>query len=186
MKKILFVSKNKNKAKEVSEILSFSNIQVVHQAHELEEIQSPDVKEVAKNKALLAFKTFQQPVLVEDTGLFIESMHGYPGSLIKHFIVAIGQQGIIDFLKDKNRYAKAVTSFAYCTAESDIETFTGEKMGTISEKITGESGFAWDTIFIPQGYDKTYAQMLPEEKNTLSQRKKALEKFNIWLASQNS
>ena len=177
MKEIIFVSKNKNKAREVTEILKDNGITVIHKEFELEEIQSPDIETVAKNKALLAYQIFKAPILVEDTGLYIKAMHGYPGSLIKHFLEAIGSQGIIDFLKNKDREAMAVTTFAFYNDKANVHTFVDQNIGEISKEMLGKSGFAWDPIFIPKGHEKTYAQMSAKEKNKISQRRKALEKF---------
>jgi len=181
MKEVVFVSKNKNKAKEIVEILKHGGIQVIHKEAELDEIQDPDVACVAKHKALLAYTIFKMPVLVEDTGLYIATMHGYPGSLIKHFLAAIGQQGIIDFLKNKERAARAVTAFAFCEGPDKVHISKGETAGEISIAIKGQSGFGWDPIFVPEGHEKTYAQMSMEEKNAISHRKKALEKFCEWI-----
>jgi len=183
MQKIIFVSNNKNKAKEVTEILKNKDIQVIHKAIELEEIQSPEVESVARNKALCAYQFFNVPILVEDSGLFIKAMHNYPGSLTKHFLASIGTQGIIHFLKDKDRQARAVTAFAFCKDKANIHTFVEHNLGKISNEIRGTSGFAYDHIFIPEGHKKTYAQMSSAEKNKISQRRKALEKFALWITT---
>ncbi len=180
MKEICFVSRNENKVKEVSETLKDRKIRIVRKNLELEEIQDKDVAKVAKSKAEDAFALLERPVLVEDTGLYIEAMNGYPGSMIKHFFESIGLQGIVDFLRGKGRKATAVTAFAYCDSAGRIRVFEGRIEGSISDKLRGKTDFNWDKIFIPRGREETYAEMGLPEKVKISQRTKALEAFHEW------
>ena len=179
MTKLIFASTNENKATEVTDILKASGIDICWKKLDIVEIQDPDISKVAKFKGMEAYKILKAPVLVEDTGLHIKSMNDYPGSLTKHFYRSIGLEGILDFLKGKPRGALAVTTFAFCDNDG-VKTFTGEVEGTISEHIAKKTWFDWDVIFIPKGYDRTYAELPRGEKNSISQRRKAIDKFLLW------
>lgn len=82
--------------------------------------------------------------------------------------------------KETNRNVIASTTIGYFDGVN-FEIFLGEVKGTISKEIRGLNGFGWDTIFIPNGSDKTYAELKDEEKDTYSQRAIALKKFQIFL-----
>jgi XTP/dITP diphosphohydrolase len=147
---------------------------------EIDEIQDLDVEKVARMKAEDAFRILKETLIVEDTALFIKSMNNYPGPMVKHFIHSIGYEGIIEYLRGKDRSAEAVTVFAFCDKKGKIRTFTGKVKGTITEDFRKGDYFAWDRIFIPEGYDKTYAELGMEQKNRISQRRKALKGFVEW------
>jgi XTP/dITP diphosphohydrolase len=183
MKGVLFISGNRNKVREVNEMLGKWDISVTQKTLDVEEIQDKDLEKVARRKAEEVFKVLNVPVLVEDTGLYLKSMNGYPGSLIRHFIDSIDVEGILGFLKGKDRDAKAVTVFAYCDSNG-VQIFNGERPGRIAEEIKVRGEFDWDCIFIPEGHDVTYSQMSAEQKNGLSQRRLALEKFAEWFKKQ--
>ena len=184
MQPIYFITGNTMKASEVKAILAKFGIDIVKKELDIEEIQSLDAEKIAKKKAMEAFRMIKKPLITEDTGLYIKAMNGYPGPFIKHFFNSIGPQGIIDFLKNRDRSAEAITVVAYCNSKGNVKTFEGKVKGRISTYAAAGSRFAWDTIFIPEGYDKTYAEIGAEEKNRISQRRKALEKFAEWLACQ--
>ncbi|MBN2331297.1 MAG: RdgB/HAM1 family non-canonical purine NTP pyrophosphatase [Candidatus Aenigmarchaeota archaeon] len=178
---LLFITGNRMKAEEVKEILAGFGIAVEQRSLDIGEIQEKDAEPVAREKARHAFSMVKKPLIVEDTGLYIRAMNGYPGTLIKHFFESIGPQGIVDFLKGKDRSAEAVTVFAYCDPEGRVRTFRGSVSGRISDRVTKGYDFAWDTIFIPEGYERTYAEIGTAEKNGISQRRLALESFAKWL-----
>ena len=180
---LLFITGNRMKADEAREILSKFGIEVDQKSLDIVEIQDKDAEPVAREKARHAFGMVSKPIIVEDTGLYISAMKRYPGTLIKHFFDSIGPQGIIDFLVGKDRSAEAVTVVAYCDPEGKVRTFRGSVFGRISEKVTKGYSFAWDTIFIPDGYERTYAEIGTEEKNSISQRRLAMENFAKWMNS---
>jgi len=183
MKSILFVTANEMKAAEAEEILGKFGISVERTVLEIDEIQEKETEKVAKAKAVEAYKILKKPLIVEDTGLFIGAMNGYPGVLAKHFVKSIGLQGIVGFVRGKDRSAEAITTVAFCDSEENVKLFSGSVKGKISETVKKGYTFSWDTIFIPDGHDKTYSELGPAEKNKISQRKKALEKFAEWFIS---
>ncbi len=178
---VLFVTGNPGKFREASEILSSYGIRAVRQFMELEEIQDRDVLNVSAHKARKAFEKLKKPLFVEDTGLYISGLNGYPGSFVKHFLDSIGMKGITKCLYGKKRMAKAVCVVTYADRRGSLFHFTGEVPGRITWRPSGESNFGFDPIFVPDGKRKTFAKMSAEEKNEISHRRKALEKFASWL-----
>ena len=176
---ILFITGNKNKLEEVRAI---TGLKVVARNLDIPEIQALDVEEVAKAKALEAFKITGQPVIVDDTGMRIDALNSLPGALVAWFLDTLKPEGIVKLLlQEKNRKASVSTCIAYAD-QTGVFAFTGTVHGEIAESLRGESGFGYDPIFIPEGHNKTYAEMGSEEKNEISMRKIALTKFKEFMA----
>lgn len=166
-----FATKNLNKLREVNEILG---MQLEHRALELIEPQSLDLNEVVRLKAEAAYAQFGAPILVEDTSLEFSAWRGLPGPLIKWFLEAVGAAGILKMLAGENdRSAVARTAFAYFDGKS-AHIFLGETSGKIAAAALGESGFGWDPLFIPEGFEQSFAQLGAAIKNKTSPRAKAL------------
>lgn len=177
---ILFITGNSQKAEEVRAI---TGLNVLAKKLDIPEIQSLDVEEVAKAKALAAFKITNQPVIVDDTGMSMDALNGLPGALVVWFLDMLKPEGILRLLKGEvNRKVSVSTCIAYAD-QSGTFAFTGTVQGKISESPKGKNGFGYDPIFIPDGYDKTYAEMTAEEKNEISMRKIALFKFRDFMSS---
>jgi XTP/dITP diphosphohydrolase len=179
--RVSFVTGNEGKLKESRDILSPLGIDVVQEKMDIEEIQEKDVEHVARVKAKFAYALLKKPLFVEDTGLYIKAMNGYPGNLIKHFIEAIGREGMLKCMEGRPRDAEGVSAVAYADENGKVHTFTGRVKGMISDYIGKGYEFAWDPIFIPEGHDKTFAELGMAEKNKISHRKKSMEKFAKWL-----
>lgn len=166
-----FVTKNLNKLKEVNEILG-KNLQQIDM--EPFEPQGLDVAEVVKEKARDAYHKTGKFVLVEDTGLEFAAWKGLPGALIKWFIHSVGNEGVLKMLSEEtNRKATAKTAIGFYDGK-ECHVFVGEIQGTVPPVIRGKGGFGWDPIFIPEGYDKSFAEMTSKEKNAVSMRRLAL------------
>ena len=167
-----FATKNKNKVREVGAILGDAVEQV---SIELLEPQGVQVEEIVRVKAEDAFRQIGKPILVEDTGLEIAVWNGLPGALIKWFLDAVGNEGILKMLADEiNRTVTAKTAVGFFDGEKS-HVFVGEVLGTISKTVRGTKGFGWDSIFIPDNHTKSFGEMSPIEKNSISMRKIALE-----------
>lgn len=178
-KEILFITGNNKKAEEVRAI---TGLNVSAKNLDIPEIQSLDVEEVAKAKALSAFKIAGSPVIVDDTGMSIASLNGLPGALVAWFLDNLKPEGILKILaNEKNREASVCTCIAYAD-QTGVFAFTGTITGKVSKSLRGENGFGYDPIFIPDGHDKTYAEMTANEKNEISMRKIALLKFKEFMS----
>ncbi|XP_057489776.1 inosine triphosphate pyrophosphatase isoform X1 [Actinidia eriantha] len=170
---VTFVTGNAKKLEEVRTILGHS-IPFHSLKLDLPELQGePD--EISKEKARLAAKEVNGPVLVEDTCLCFNALKGLPGPYIKWFLQKIGHEGLNNLLmayEDKSAYALCVFSLAL-GPEIEPITFMGKTPGKIVPP-RGPNDFGWDPIFQPDGYDQTYAEMPKEEKNKISHRARAL------------
>ncbi|MDD4661880.1 MAG: RdgB/HAM1 family non-canonical purine NTP pyrophosphatase [Candidatus Pacebacteria bacterium] len=174
---MLLITGNKNKVREFEEIL---DCKIDSQSLNIEEIQEVLVEKVSENKVRKAYEILKKPVLVEDTGLIFEELHGLPGALIKWFEEKLSYEEICNLIKE-NRNATSKICVSYFDGK-DLKQFIGEVKGKIADFPKGENGFGWDKIFIPEGYDKTFAEMDSNQKNSLSMRKIALEKLKkeLW------
>lgn len=178
--KVYYITGNKNKVKETQKLLKNTPISINQADLKLPEIQSKDVEKVAKQKVKEAFRILKKPLIAEDTGLYVKAFNQYPGAYIKHFLEAIGNEGILKCLENKAREAKAVCVIAYCDSKR-LKVFKGEVEGEISKEVKGKFGFGFDSIFIPKGYSKTFAELDLKEKNKISHRGKAIKKFLEWV-----
>jgi XTP/dITP diphosphohydrolase len=171
--RLLFVSSNPGKVREVEAILGAPVEQL---ALDVPEIQALDVAEVAREKARAAFARVGRPVMVEDTGLYLDALSGLPGAFVRWFLLTIGPAGISALIPPgAERGATARTAVALCDGET-TEVFTGETRGEIVPAPRGAGGFGWDVIFLPDGATKTFAEMDQAEKNVSSMRRLALER----------
>lgn len=174
---MIFVTGNHQKLKEFEEILG---IKMNHSDLDLDEIQSINVEEVAEHKARQAYALLNEPVIVEDTGLYFEDLNGLPGALIKHFVKKLSLEKICSLIQE-NRKARAMTCICYFDGE-EIKTFVGETEGEIAKEPRGTNGFGWDPIFVPEGYEKTFAELTDEEKTSKFMRKEAIKKLKSFFA----
>ena len=172
---LLFVSSNIHKFKEAKQILDLFGISIQFFKLNLEEIQSNSIKEIAIKKSQDAFSKCKKPLIIEDDGLHIDSLDGFPGPYSSYVHKTIGNKGILDLLK-KNRSAKFVSSITYCN-KNTFESFEGKLHGSISKSEKGD-GWGFDPIFIPKNTKKTFAELT--DKNNISHRYKALKKFSNW------
>ncbi len=168
-----FATANKNKFREVSRVMKGKIKQI---SIDFVEPQSLDIDYVARFKAEYAYKAVGEAVLIEDTSLEIDALNGLPGTLTKFFLERIKQKGILELIKNKkDRRASAITEFALFDGKKFV-TATSKLKGRISLVEQGTS-YGWDTIFIPEGSTKTYAELGESEKVKYSMRTNALKKM---------
>ncbi len=165
------VTGNKRKAAEIAAItgLTAESVEL-----DIPEIQSLDVEIVAKEKALAAYARLHRPVVVDDTGMVIDALGGLPGALVAWFLDKLGAQGILNLVRGNSERGCSVMTCIGFADEGGAVTFVGTVKGRLAEQVQGDHGFGYDSIFIPDGQDRTYAQMTAEEKNATSMRKLAL------------
>ena len=175
---LFFVSSNENKFQEAERILSNSGVQINLFKTTLEEIQSNNLNDIAEQKAINAYDLIQKPVIIEDDGLFIDSLNGVPGPYSSYVYDTIGNNGIMNLLENSQvRDAKFVSIIAYCSDVNDVKLFESSIPGKISS-IIEKGGWGYDPIFIPDGESKTYANV--SDKDKFSHRSVALTKFSNW------
>ena len=176
--KLFFASSNENKFQEAERILSDLGVQINFYKTILEEIQSNDLNDIAEKKAIIAYDLIQKPVIIEDDGLFINSLNGFPGPYSSYAYDTIGNKGIMNLLENsKVRDANFVSIIAYCDNDYGVKLFESSIPGKISSVIE-KGGWGYDPIFIPDGESKTYANV--SDKDKFSHRAAALTKFSNW------
>jgi XTP/dITP diphosphohydrolase len=183
VRRIYFATSNKNKFNEASRILEKYGYELVLFSFEKKELQSTDLGEIALQSALIAYTYVNAPVVVEDSGLFIKALNGFPGPFSSYVYKTIGVRGVLKLMEgvtDRSAYFEAAVAIVMPPFE---RVFKGSVYGRIADSPRGTGGFGFDPIFIPENEDKTFAEMSVEEKNRYSHRARAFEKLGIWLKS---
>jgi XTP/dITP diphosphohydrolase len=178
MENITFASANQNKFFEVQSILSARNISVDFSQIYLVEIQSDILEEIVTEKVKTAFAKIGRQVMVEDDGLFINSLGGFPGPYSSFVYRTIGNDGILKLLTGSAKRSAYFRSLIAFYNGITLSISHGRVDGRISDRVT-EGGWGYDPIFVPDGTDLTFAE-LKKSKNEYSHRKRALEKFALW------
>ncbi|MGP8071664.1 MAG: non-canonical purine NTP pyrophosphatase [Thermoplasmata archaeon] len=177
---VTFVSRNPGKVREIRRVLSPFGVRVRWTRRELPEPQAASLEEVVVAK-LAAVRDLPGYVLVEDSGLFIPSLHGFPGVYSAHFLETWGFGPMFELLRTRSRGAYFQT-VAGLRKGGKTWTFSGEVPGSIAPRARGKGGFGYDPIFIPRGWDRTFAQGSDDEKNAISHRARATRKVGEFLA----
>lgn len=179
MQDLTLITGNAGKVAELSRLLG---MEIHSQKVPLPELQSTDVREVARAKAEAAYAQLKRPVLVDDTGLYINVWNQLPGALVAWFLDNVGCEGVVKMLEGwDDRSARVVTALGYCD-ERGVQVFDGELAGAIAPGVRGEHGFGYDPIFIPEGMDQAFAELTSEQKDAISMRALAAAKLRDFMA----
>lgn len=181
MKNIVFATNNKNKLREIRDIVgSKYNILSLSDINCHEDI--PETADTIEGNALLKARFVKEKYgydcFADDTGLEVEALDNRPGVYSARFAGedCNSENNINKLLSElegiENRKARFRTVIALIKGETE-EEFEGVIYGNISHERHGEGGFGYDKVFVPENYEKTFAEMLPEEKNSISHRAKA-------------
>jgi len=175
---VIFATSNKHKVKEAKKVLRSYGLEVVPRPIKGIELQDEDVGVVAKFAAR-NIKESSKPFFVEDTGLYVESLKGFPGAFSAYVFRTIGNEGLLRLIgKDRSAYFESAVAIRLCNY---IKVFKGKLYGTISYTVRGNNGFGFDPVFIPDGERKTLGEMTLEEKCKISHRAKAMRAMAEWL-----
>jgi XTP/dITP diphosphohydrolase len=178
---VTFLSTNPGKAREVAEVLRPYDVDVRWRRRDLPEPQAETLEEVVRAK-LDASRGVKGTALVEDSGLFIPALGGFPGVYSAHFLRIWRFEPIFRLLRGRDRRAYFRT-VAGVRNGSKRAMFAGEVWGHISARPAGRHGFGYDPIFVPRGWDRTFAEVPSDSKNTISHRARAIRKVGEALAS---
>lgn len=181
MKNIVFATNNKNKLREIRDIVgSKYNILSLSDINCHEDI--PETADTIEGNALLKARFVKEKYgydcFADDTGLEVEALDNRPGVYSARFAGedCNSENNINKLLSElegiENRKARFRTVIALIKGDTE-EEFEGVIYGNISHERHGEGGFGYDKVFVPENYEKTFAEMLPEEKNSISHRAKA-------------
>lgn len=186
-KVVYFVTSNVHKFLEARKIFSEYKIATAKLKVEAVEIQDDYLENIAKYSVLDAVKNCGLPVFVEDAGLFVESLGGFPGPYSKYVYNTVGLKGVLKLLEGvEDRDAYFLSAVAFGSPDEHPICFVGKVKGKISLQEQGTSGFGYDPIFVPsEGDGRTFAEMTTNEKNEQSHRAQALRAFAEWYSSGN-
>lgn len=178
--KLLFVTKNEGKVRELEALAANYDIVIEQVGYDYPEIQADTLEEVARKGAFHVSRLFARPLIVEDSGLFIERFGGFPGPYSAYVYKKIGNRGILKLMsRVRDRKATFKSVIAFCEPSMQPVLFTGSVEGTIAEKAKGKGGFGFDPIFMYNG--RTFAEITTEMKNSISHRRAAFDGLIRWL-----
>jgi XTP/dITP diphosphohydrolase len=177
---LLFVTGNRHKFQEAERILNEYGVKIEHGSLAVPEERAEDCESIAAGAARVAYEKLQRPLFVEDSGLFIESLNGFPGPYSAWAFGKLGCEGVLKLMKGTvKREAQFITAIGYAD-ERGVRTFVGRCPGRISEQKSGNAGFAYDSVFVPEGHGSTFSED-PAVKERVSHRRMALEKLAGWI-----
>jgi len=185
--KIIFASQNTGKVREVKSIFENSNFEIISLYDLGNNIEIDETGSTFSENAVIKAKTiydyYKEPVIADDSGLIVEQLDGRPGVYSARYA---GEEctfednniKVINELKEfpEPHRAKFVCTAVFYDGKNIIET-VGELKGKIIKEQRGNNGFGYDPIFVPDGYDKTIAELSLEEKNKISHRAEAFNKL---------
>lgn len=192
--KIIFASHNDGKISEIKSMLSPLGISVLSG----KDLHLPDVKETGKTfeenayiKALSAAKAQNLPCIADDSGLCVDAIGGRPGVYTARYApnrdFNKGMDKLLaelDATKSANRSAHFACVIVLVLPDGKYKSFEGRVDGSIATQKCGQEGFGYDPIFIPTGFTKSFAEISKVEKNKISHRGRALQKFIAYLNDQ--
>ena len=180
---LILVSSNPNKGIEAERILGQSLLRV---SISLPEIQASSVEEITRYKLEIARTKGYRRIIVEDVSLGFEQLGNFPGPYVKWLLEAAGGTGLAAIAYALgDRTARAQCCVGYWDG-SGSRIFLGETVGEILVAPRGDQNFGWDPWFLPQGSERTFAEMGESEKDAVSHRGRAYRKLAEHLASESA
>ena len=170
MARFCLVTSNRDKLAESERILGepLENI-----ALDLPEIQSSDLREVLTAKADEAWRVLERPLIVEETGFELKALGGFPGPLVKWMLAAVGPEGIAKVALALDEPCATARCLVGLRTGEGLLIGEGASRGTLVLPARGGPAFGWDPVFVPDGYDRTVAQLGPSVKDEIGHRGRA-------------
>ena len=176
---LYFATNNERKMQQFEHIIGVP-LQIAHIS--LEDVQHLEAGEVALSKVQKAYQILKHPVFIEQSALVVRAWGGLPGGMTTEFIVPLGLENFCKMLNVfDDRYAEAQSVIAFTDGKMRRK-FVGVLKGQIASHPRGD-GYSWDTIFIPEGFNKTNAEMGEEQYLSISMRRRAIVQFMQFLQS---
>lgn len=179
---LIFVTSNRYKFNEAKSLAHKYGIDLEHCDTPYIEIQADNLKDIANTSVQQACALISSACFIEDAGLFIDSLKGFPGPYSSFIFKTVGNEGILKLMKDEdNRRAEFRSVVGYCEPGHKPKAFKGKAKGIITEEKRGSRGFGFDPIFSPENTGGiTFSEMKLEMKNSFSHRSEAMEKLLKW------
>jgi len=179
----IFVSKNKNKFDEAKEILKQFGIPLsIATTEKKVEIQDKSLENIVDYALSQLDPKPDKCFIIEDDGIFIKVLNGFPGPYAAQFYATIGLEGILKLMQgksDRSAFFKSAVGVLMPNGEKHI--FTGVTRGSIAKSIAKGREFGYDPIFVPKGSRVTFAEMNIQDKSKISHRGKAFSKLGRFL-----
>jgi XTP/dITP diphosphohydrolase len=176
-----FATANKGKFEEAEAVCKEFNVEVRRVDLKATEIQSENLEEIAVRALENALQKTETPIFVEDAGLFVEALNGFPGPYSSYAFKTIGIDGLLKLLQGSMmRKANFASAIALGYKRELLRVFTAETEGIILPTSRGNQGFGFDPVFQPVWIQKTFAEMNLKEKNVYSHRAKCIKKMVLW------
>ena len=191
IKKLCFATNNAHKVEEVQAVLGnrfeLSTLKQIGCNEELHETGNT-LEANSLQKASYLFDNYQIDCFADDTGLEVTALKGEPGVYSARYAGEQRSHSDNINLLLKNLSGKTDRSAQFRTVitliiDGKVEQFEGIVKGEIIETLRGNEGFGYDPVFIPEGFDRTFAEMTMEEKGKISHRGRAFEKLVTFLVS---
>jgi len=142
------------------------------------EIQADTIEETIKPGLQWLMERYRRPLMIDDSGLFIDALKDFPGVYSSYVFKTVGCEGILKLMKGiEDRSARFECCIGFMLPCGRPTVVKGVSKGSIAQKMVGAGGFGYDPVFVPEGYSKTFAQLDISEKNKISHRGRAIEAF---------
>ena len=182
--RVYFATSSDSKFAEAELVMAEFGVRLGRLRTKGKELQSDDVALVASAAAADLASTHRTPFFVEDTGLFVKSLAGFPGAYAAFVNRTIGPSGLLRLMAGySERSAEFVGAVAYVEGSRRPRVFEGRLKGSISLRVRGGHGFGFDPVFVPEGMKRTLGELSLKEKCLVSHRSRALRAFGEWLVS---
>lgn len=191
MKELIFVSHNAHKLEEVKAIVG-NNFEVknLSDINVFDEIPETGLsfKENAQQKAEYIYKKLNCNCFADDSGLSVDALNGEPGIYSARYAgepcnMQNNIEKLLNNIKDKSDKSAQFTTVIAVILEGEYHFFEGVIRGKIIDTPRGDNGFGYDPIFVPEGYDQTFAELSSEIKNKISHRAIAMQKFQDFISN---
>lgn len=191
MQNLIFATNNKNKLREIQEILGVSfSVQSLQDSGIQTEIPEDfdTLQENALQKARFIHERTQKNVFADDTGLEVDALNGAPGVFSARFAGENANsdeniQKLLSELANTDQRAARFRTVIALIFDKQEYLFEGVCEGAISRSLQGEGGFGYDPVFIPAGKTQSFAEMDPTDKNEISHRGRAVQQLVAFLKS---
>ncbi len=190
MKELVLATRNRGKVAEIKQLLQERPI-IIRTLDDFPEV--PEIVEDAATlegnalkKAEVVHRITGLPVLADDTGLEVDALDGRPGVFSARYAGptatdAENRRRLLQEMEAKANRKARFRTVVVLIDEEGVHTFEGICEGVIGTEERGELGFGYDSVFIPEGYSRTFAELTPEEKNAVSHRGRALRQVIAYI-----
>ncbi len=177
MSDVAFITRNRGKVAELWAKAEPLGVHITHIDAEYPELQVDTLEEVARNAVTFCRSRFSAPFIIEDSGLFIDALKGFPGPYSAYVHKTIGLDGVLKLVRAgvSGRFESVIGCYYH-----GVKLFKGVVEGVIAQP-RGQGGFGFDSIFEYEG--RTFGEMTLEEKNAVSHRSKSAESFLKWAST---